>query len=122
VLTSTIVPLGELAAVELHVRLPRGLKPSELQPRMVENVSVPLRSKPEIDVEQMDLHGVVGRIAVRPESKTDGQRLADEVVAAIDGLIGEESSRDGRPSAEGPLDRLAVIDGGSDRDADRSAI
>src|SRR4051794_1303297 len=106
VLASTIVPLGELAAVELDVRAPRGLKPSELQAGVADTVSVPLRSKPEIDVHQMDTHGVVVRIAVRPEAKTDGPRLADEVVAAIDNLIGERSAPDGR------------LDGRRDRQAD----
>jgi small conductance mechanosensitive channel len=98
VLASTIVPLGELAAVDLRVRLPRGVKPSEIQERVVEAVSVTLRSPPEIDIEQMDPHGVVVRIGARPESKTDGPRLADEVVAALDGLLGAQ------PDPEGELD------------------
>jgi small conductance mechanosensitive channel len=95
VLASTILPLGELAAVELRVRLPRGVKPSELEARVVDAVSVTLRSKPEIDIEQMDAHGVVVRIGARPESKTDGPALADEVVAALDGLLGAQPDPDG---------------------------
>jgi small-conductance mechanosensitive channel len=98
VLASTIVPLGELAAVDLRVRLPRGVKPSEIQDRVVEAVSVTLRSPPEIDIEQMDPQGVVVRIGARPESKTDGPRLADEFVAALDGLLGA------RPDPDGELD------------------
>ncbi|MFL5821151.1 MAG: mechanosensitive ion channel domain-containing protein [Solirubrobacteraceae bacterium] len=100
VLASTIVPLGELAAVELHVRLARGVTPSDLQERVVDAVSAPLRSKPEIDVEQMDPDGIVVRIAARPEAKTDGPRLADEMVLAIDGLMGDEPPSNGRRDAE----------------------
>jgi small conductance mechanosensitive channel len=96
VLASTIVPLGELAAVDLHVRLPRGVRPSELQDRVVEGVSVTLRSPPEVDIEQMDAQGVVVRIAARPEAKTDGPRLADELVSAIEDLLDHESGSDGR--------------------------
>src|SRR5215212_5002696 len=71
VLASTIVPLGELAAVELHVRLPRGVRPSEIQDRVADGVSVTLRSPPEVDIEQIDAQGVMARIAARPEAKTD---------------------------------------------------
>jgi small conductance mechanosensitive channel len=98
VLASTIVPLGELAAVELRVRLPRGVRPSEIQDRVADGVSVTLRSPPEVDIEQIDAQGVMARIAARPEAKTDGPQLADEVVSAIEGLM------DGEPASNGRLD------------------
>ena len=102
-LASTIVPLGELAAVELHVRLPRGVRPSDIQDRVAEGVSVTLRSPPEVDIEQIDVHGVMARIAVRPEAKTDGPQLADEIVEAIDGLIvDKDRGHDSTASRAGP--------------------
>jgi hypothetical protein len=74
-----------------------------------------VRSEPHIGVEEVDADEVVVRIAATPAAESDGQRLADEILAAIapftrDGLTEErEAARAGGEngnSDQGPRPRV----------------
>jgi small-conductance mechanosensitive channel len=83
VLSAAVVPLREPAAVDLRARLRPDVRPSEVQELLEANVHTPVRSEPNIGLEEVDSNEVVVRIAATPESDHDGPRLADEILAAI---------------------------------------
>jgi len=83
VLASAVVPLREPASVDLRARLRPDVKPSEVQALLDDGVTTPVRSEPQISLEEIDSDEVVVRIAATPESEEDGPRLADEVLSAI---------------------------------------
>jgi small conductance mechanosensitive channel len=83
VLSAAVVPLREPASVDLRARLRPDVKPSDLQALLQDNVTTPVRTEPQISLEEVDRDEVVVRIAATPLSDADGPRLADEVLAAI---------------------------------------
>jgi small-conductance mechanosensitive channel len=98
VLGSAVVPGGDPPVVSVVVRLRRGVTAAEVQSRLDEDVSVPVRSEPEISFEVVE-DEVSARILARPQTRADGPRLTDEILAALDELsrggraeVGEERS------------------------------
>jgi len=83
VLSAAIIPLREPAAVELRAELAPGVRPSEVQALLDEQIETPTRADAHIELEQMDCDRVVVRIAATPTSEEDGAKLADEVLAAV---------------------------------------
>ena len=83
VLTAAIVPLRDPAAVDLRARLRPDVRPSDLQELLEESVRTPVRSEPQISLEEVDRDEVIVRIAATPINDSDGPQLADEVLAAI---------------------------------------
>jgi small-conductance mechanosensitive channel len=102
VLTAAVVPLREPASVDLRARLRSGVRPSDLQALLEDNVRTPVRNEPHISLEEVDRDEVIVRIAATPLSDTDGPRLADEVLAAVaavtrdDDEVELDGERDGR--------------------------
>lgn len=84
VLGVAIIPLREPASVDLRARLQPGVKPSELEAKLLEMVETPVRDRPHIGLEEVDDQEVVVRIEATPLSDADGARLADEILAAIE--------------------------------------
>jgi small conductance mechanosensitive channel len=84
VLGAAVVPLREPSAVDLRARLSAGVKPSEIERRIGEIVSVPTRSDPHVDLEGLEGDEIVVRVSATPVEPADGARLADQVVAALD--------------------------------------
>ena len=84
VVAAAVVPLRSPGAVDLRARLRPGIKPSEVQ-RMIEDmVTIPTRHDPHIQLEEVDDSEVVMRVTATPEHDSDGPKLADEVLAAVD--------------------------------------
>jgi small conductance mechanosensitive channel len=83
VLSAAVVPLREPASVDLRARLRPDVKPSDVQTKLEESVSTPVRGEPTIALEEIDADEVVVRIQATPLSDADGPRLADEVLAAV---------------------------------------
>jgi small conductance mechanosensitive channel len=84
VLAGAVVPLREPSGVDLHARLDADVKPSEIEQRIEEGVSVPTRSDPQIDLEEFVNGEIVVRVRATPVRSEDGSALADEVLAALD--------------------------------------
>src|SRR4051794_26956135 len=84
VVTAAIVPLREPGKVDLRARLRPGIKPSEVQRMIEETVTVPTRDHPHIELEEVDDAEVIMRVKATPMSNSDGPKLADEVLAAVD--------------------------------------
>jgi small-conductance mechanosensitive channel len=91
-LQAGIMPLREPERVELRARFPADTTPSEVQEMISERVDVPTRHPPHIGLEELDRDEVVVRIVAVPQSRTDGARLASEIL---------EVARSKRPDGQG---------------------
>jgi len=89
VLAAVIVPLREPNPVNVKVRLTSGVRPSQVQAILDEEVSAPTRTKATVLLEEIDGEDVVVRVQATPERATDGARLADEIIAALSSVTGE---------------------------------
>ncbi|MDO8210671.1 mechanosensitive ion channel family protein [Conexibacter sp. CPCC 206217] len=89
VLSAAVVPLREPAAVDLRARLRRGVKPTTVQAMLADAITVPLRGRPDIGLEEIDGDEVIMRIQATPEHADDGARLADEVLTAMSSVTDE---------------------------------
>ena len=83
VLASAVVPLREPSSVDLRARLRPDVVPSEVQELLDEGIRTPVRSEPQILLEEVDADELVVRIAATPAADADGPRLADDILAAI---------------------------------------
>ena len=110
VLAAAVVPLREPASVDLRARLRPDIKPSQIQELLEDGITTPLRSEPQISLEEVDRDEVVVRVAATPEIDADGPRLADEVLAAIGAVTRDPEHGDdperarGEPPDDGPAD------------------
>jgi small-conductance mechanosensitive channel len=125
VLAAAVVPLREPASVDLRARLRPEVKPSQIQVLLEDGITTPLRTEPQIALEEVDRDEVVVRVAATPTYDTDGPRLADEVLAALEpvtrvqtngsapaGELGGELGGDEDPVARGETADDAVADDG----------
>jgi small conductance mechanosensitive channel len=83
VLNVAIVPLREPDGVDLRARLPADVTPLEVQELLESAIETPVRSQPQIVLEELDGDEVVVRISATPERPSDGPRLASEVLEAV---------------------------------------
>jgi small conductance mechanosensitive channel len=83
VLAGAVVPLREPQRVDLRARLSAEVKPSEVEERLEEQISVPTRADPQIDLEEFVDGQVIVRVQATPVKSQDGAALADQVVAAL---------------------------------------
>jgi small conductance mechanosensitive channel len=78
-----IVPLREPNRVEMRARFSDATTPADIQRRLSQTVSVPLRYPPDITLEELDRDEVVVRITATPLEPDDGAELAAQVLEAI---------------------------------------
>jgi small-conductance mechanosensitive channel len=78
-----VIPLREPERVDLRARFPADVTPTEVQGRLAERISVPLRYPPHVALEELDRDEVVVRILATPQRPTDGAQLAGEVLTAV---------------------------------------
>jgi small conductance mechanosensitive channel len=83
VLNMAVTPMREPDAVELRARLPADVRPTAVQTVLDDTVTVLTRSRPDIELQEMDGDEVVVRISATPERSTDGAQLADEILSAV---------------------------------------
>ena len=90
VLSAAVVPLKEPAAVDLRARVRRGVKPTEVQRMLEDGITVPLRGRADIGLQEIDGDEVVMRIQATPEYADDGARLADELLQSLASVTEED--------------------------------
>ena len=95
-LQCAVTPLREPERVELRARFGAGTSPREVQEMLEKRISVPLRYPPHITVEELGRDDVIVRIVSTPLNPGDGAKLAEEVLAGVQGTDGAEPS-DGEP-------------------------
>jgi small-conductance mechanosensitive channel len=111
VLAAAVVPLKEPDSVDVKVRLSSGVRPSQVQAILDDEITTPTRSSASVLLEEVDGPDLVVRVQATPELSNDGAKLADEIIAALTAVTGEhetvgevepdEDARDSR--AAGPL-------------------
>jgi small conductance mechanosensitive channel len=89
VIGAVIVPLREPEPVDVKVRLNAGIRPSQVQAILDDQVATPTRSAPNVLLEEIDGNDVVVRVQATPEHAGEGAQLADEVIAALSSVTGE---------------------------------
>lgn len=82
-LNLVVVPLREPDKVDVRVRFAAGASPREIEERLLEAITVPTRSRPNVSLEELDGDFVVFRVSATPLRAEDGSRLAEEVLEAL---------------------------------------
>jgi small-conductance mechanosensitive channel len=91
VLAAVVVPLREPEPIDVRVRLSHGVRPTQVQAILDNEITTPTRSKAVL-LEEVDGDDVVVRIQATPERADDGAKLADEVMAALTSVTGEHAA------------------------------
>jgi small-conductance mechanosensitive channel len=89
VLGSAVVPLREPDSVDVRVRLSAGVRPSQVQAILDDQISTPTRAAATVLLQEVDGEDVVVRVQATPERAIDGARLADEIIEALASVTGE---------------------------------
>jgi hypothetical protein len=103
-LAMSVRPLREPPAVDMRARLPHGVDPETVEGRLARTISVRTRGKPHVALEEFDGDEIVVRNTATPTDRSEGGRLAREVLAAIAALAdlrSDQTHRPGQASAEG---------------------
>jgi small conductance mechanosensitive channel len=102
VLSAVVVPLREPEPLDVRVRLGHGVRPTQVQAILDNEIKTPTRSK-DVRLDEVDGDDVVVRIQATPERADDGAKLADEVMAALSSITGEHVVHIGedQPAVEG---------------------
>jgi hypothetical protein len=74
------------------VRLNAGIRPSQVQAILDEQVATATRAAPKVLLEEIDGDDVVVRVQATPERASEGARLADEIVGALATVTGEHAT------------------------------
>ncbi|PZS12179.1 MAG: hypothetical protein DLM64_05460, partial [Solirubrobacterales bacterium] len=90
VLAAVVMPLREPDSVDVKVRLTSGVRPSQVQAILDNEIGTPTSSKAVL-LEEVDGDDVVVRVQATPELANDGSRLADEIMAALSSVTGEHA-------------------------------
>jgi small-conductance mechanosensitive channel len=83
ILQIAVVPLREPERVEMRARFGAETTPADVQARIDEGISVPLRYPPDVSLEELDRDEVVLDIAATPVDPDDGAELASELLDAL---------------------------------------
>ena len=89
VLAAVVVPVREPNGVNVKVRLSSGVRPSQVQAILDDQISTPTRSPATVLLEEVDGDDVVVRVQATPEHADDGAKLADEIIATLASVTGE---------------------------------
>ena len=91
VLAAAVVPLREPEPVDVRVRLGHGVRPTQVQAILDNEIATPTSSK-GVMLEEVDGDDVVVRVQATPEIADDGARLADEIITALASVTGEHET------------------------------
>jgi small conductance mechanosensitive channel len=92
VLAAAVVPLREPNPIDVKVRLSAGIRPSQVQAILDDQISTPTRSAATVLLEEIDGSDCVVRVQATPERAADGAHLADEVIAALSTVTSEHAT------------------------------
>lgn len=89
VLSAAVVPIKEPDSVDVRVRLTSGVRPSQVQELLDQEITTPTRSAATVLLEEMDGDDVVVRVQATPDRAADGAKLADQIIAALASVTDE---------------------------------
>jgi small conductance mechanosensitive channel len=93
VLAAAVVPLREPDSVDVKVRLTSGVRPSQVQAILDNEISIPTIHKASVLLEELEGEELVVRVQATPEIGDDGAKLADEIIAALASVTGEHATQ-----------------------------
>jgi small-conductance mechanosensitive channel len=99
VLAAAIRPLAEPETVTLRARLRDGRTPAQLRDSIEAQLTIPLRRRPEVALEEIDGSDVVVTISATPQDPPDAPRLATELLDVVTRETQGEVPPDGQPTA-----------------------
>jgi small-conductance mechanosensitive channel len=91
VLAAAVVPLKEPDSVDVKVTLTSGVRPSQVQAILDNEISIATIHKPSVLLEEFVGDELVVRVQATPEIADDGAKLADEIIAALASVTGEHA-------------------------------
>jgi small-conductance mechanosensitive channel len=91
VLSAAVVPLREPDPVDVTVRLHAGVRPSQVQAILDDQISTATRNSARVLLQEIDGDELVVRIQATPERAADGAKLADEIIAALSSVTDEHA-------------------------------
>jgi small-conductance mechanosensitive channel len=83
VLSAAVVPIKEPDSVDVRVRLGSGVRPTQVQSILDQEITTPTRNPASVLLEELDGDEVIVRVQATPDRADDGARLADEIIAAL---------------------------------------
>ena len=89
VLAAVVVPIREPDPVDVRVRLTSGVRPSQVQEILDGAITVPIRQRAKVLLEEVEGDEVVVRVQATPDRADDGAQLADEIIAALASVTGQ---------------------------------
>ena len=89
VLNAAVVPLREPPQVDVKVRLQAGIRPSQVQALLDDNVSIATRTPATVLLQEIDGDELVVRVQATPEEAGDGASLADQIISVLTNVTGE---------------------------------
>jgi small-conductance mechanosensitive channel len=92
VLAAAIRPLQEPDMISLRARLRDGRTPAELRSAIEDQLTIPLRRRPEVALEEVDGTDVIVTITATPEHPPDSGRLASELLEVVTRETGSEDA------------------------------
>jgi small-conductance mechanosensitive channel len=92
VLAAVVVPLREPDGVDVKVRLTSGVRPSQVQAILDQEIGTATRSGTSVLLEEVDGDDVVVRVQATPEVPDEGAKLADEIMLALSSVTGEHEA------------------------------
>jgi small-conductance mechanosensitive channel len=92
VLAAAVVPLREPDSVDVKVRLSSGVRPSQVQAILDQELSTATRNGASVLLEEVDGDDVVVRVQATPEMSDEGAKLADEIMVALSSVTGEHEA------------------------------
>jgi small-conductance mechanosensitive channel len=90
VLSVSVSPLREPEAVRLTARLRSGTAPIELQRRIEDALTVPIRRHPSVTLEEVDGAEMVVTVSATPRVAADGGALAAELLDVLTREVGQD--------------------------------
>ncbi len=101
VLSAVIVPLREPSSVDVKVRLSSGVRPSQVQALLDDQISTPIRNPAKVLLEELNGEEVIVRVQATPERAGDGAKLADEIIGVLGNVTGEHQPTTGDRTGPG---------------------
>ncbi|MGA2012036.1 MAG: mechanosensitive ion channel family protein [Solirubrobacteraceae bacterium] len=92
VLAAAVVPLKEPDAIDVRVHLNSGVRPSQVQAILDNEIGIVTRQRASVLLEEVDGDDVVVRVQATPEIADEGAKLADEIIAALSSVTGEHEA------------------------------
>ena len=92
VLAAVVVPLREPDGVDVRVRLTSGVRPSQVQAILDQEVSTPTGVAPRCCSRRSTVTTWWSACRPTPESPDDGAQLADEIMVALSSVTGEHEA------------------------------